>query len=87
MHTPHAKCIIDDQRDLMLMCNLSSNSASQHRDSTNAYRLHTLAISPIGLILYFGFPMLSTYMAFVFSSIAAANAEGSSEVTNLTAIP
>src|SRR5579863_3064044 len=54
---------------------------------TNAHRSPTLAISLIGLMLNFGFPMLSTYMALVFSSIAAANAEGSSEVTNLTEMP
>ena len=45
---------------------------------------HTSAISLIGLTLYFGFPMLSTYMALVLSSMAAANAAGSSDVTNLT---
>jgi hypothetical protein len=49
--------------------------------------LHTLAMSLIGLTLYLGFPMLSTNIALVFSSIAAANAAGSSDVTNLTPIP
>ena len=48
---------------------------------------HTLAISLIGLTLYLGFPIVSTNTALVFSSIAAPISEGSSEVTNLTAIP
>ena len=54
---------------------------------TRACISHTLAISLIGLTLHFGFPMLSTNMALVFSSIAAAKAEGSSEVTNLVEMP
>ena len=37
-------------------------------------------------MLYFGFPMLSTYIALVLSSIAAANAEGSELSTNLMPI-
>ena len=49
--------------------------------------LQTFAISLIGLTLYLGFPILSTNMALVFSSMAAENAAGSSDVTNLTAIP
>ncbi len=49
--------------------------------------LQTFAISLIGLTLYLGFPILSTNTALVFSSMAAENAAGSSDVTNLTAIP
>ena len=44
----------------------------------------TLASSGRGATLYFGFPMDSTKMAFVLSSIAAANAAGSELSTNLT---
>ena len=44
----------------------------------------TFASSGRGATLYFGFPMDSTKMAFVLSSIAAANAAGSELSTNLT---
>jgi hypothetical protein len=56
-------------------------------DTTTNMGSHTLAISLIGLTLYFGFPMLSMYTALVFSSIAAAISVGSSDVTNFTPIP
>ena len=82
MHTSHAKCVVNYQRDLVLVCNLYSNHNTER--SQSVYITHTLAISLMGLTLYFGFPIISTNIALVFSSIAAANAEGSSEVTNLT---
>ena len=67
---------------------LSSLQAHLNRGTgTNARMLHTLAISLIGLTLYLGFLMLSTYTALIFSSMAAANVVGSSEVTNLAATP
>ena len=70
------------------LCSCATFVAPYHiRIYNHMYGLRTLAISLIGLTLYLGFPMLSTYTALVFSSIAAANAAGSSDVTNLTAIP
>jgi hypothetical protein len=69
------------------LCSCATCVLPQPCTGKDVYNPHTLAISLIGLTLNFGFPMLSTNMAFVFSSIAAANAEGASEVTNLTDMP
>ena len=46
-----------------------------------------MAISGIGDMLNAGFPILSTKIALVLSSMAAANDSGLSSVTNLTPIP
>jgi hypothetical protein len=47
----------------------------------------TFANSAIGDKLYFGFAILSTKIALVFSSMAAANDSGLSSVTNFTPMP
>lgn len=47
----------------------------------------TFANSSIGDKLYFGFAILSTKIALVFSSMAAANDSGLSSVTNFTPMP
>lgn len=43
--------------------------------------------SGIGLTLYFGFPIVSTYIALVLSSMALAYSAGSLDSTNLTLMP
>src|SRR5262245_58717207 len=53
----------------------------------NTCSCEILTISGIREILYLGFPMLSTQIALVFSSIAAANDSCLSSRTNLTPIP
>jgi hypothetical protein len=47
----------------------------------------TFASAGMSFTAYFGFAMLSTKIARVFSSMAAANAAGSMLVTNLTLMP
>jgi hypothetical protein len=53
----------------------------------STHNLPTLASSGIGTTLYLGLPILSTKIAFVFSSMAAAKSLGSSPWTNLTPMP
>jgi hypothetical protein len=47
----------------------------------------TLASAGTSIRLYLGFPMISTKIAFVFSSIASAKASGVFFVTHFTPIP
>lgn len=70
----------------MCVSNLCSSISPAVNTCSGPWEL-ALAISARGLTLYLGLPILSTYIAFVFSSMAASNAALSSEVTNLILMP
>lgn len=65
------------------MCDLCSDEQAD----INHIRALTFANAGMSATMYLGFPMLSTKIAFVFSSIAAAKSSGFVVVTNLTPIP
>ena len=60
--TSHAKRIVNDQRDLVIVCDLHGALITER--ITNIF-FQTFAISRIGLTLYLGFPMVSTNTALV----------------------
>ena len=62
--TSHAKRIVNDQRDLVIVYDLHGALITER--ITNIF-FQTFAISRIGLTLYLGFSMVSTNTALVFA--------------------